>query len=127
MDGFLLYRTQDQIREKVDASGVGFKEKVVYDEEPAYSNPYKMGKISAATKKSSIAMLNNIRYIAGLQDNVAWDDSYGEYAQAAALVNAANNELSHYPACPSGMDDKLYQKGKKEHQAVICPDAAVFH
>lgn len=108
------YHIQDQIREKIESSGAGLKETVAYDEEPAYSNPYKLGKISVSTKKSSIAMLNNIRYIAGLQDNVTWDDSYGEYAQAAALVNVANNVgCSHYPERPSGMDDTLYQKGKK--------------
>ena len=106
------YHTQDQIRAKIDSSGVGFQDDITFDEEPVYQSPYKLGKISEATKKSSIAMLNNIRYVAGLQDTVTWDDSYGEYAQAAALVSAANDSLSHYPAKPSGMDDTLYKKGQ---------------
>lgn len=51
------------------------------------------------------------RFVAGLPDDVEISKEYNKYAQAAALVNAANGCLDHFPSKPSGMSDDLYDLG----------------
>ena len=102
--------SQDEIKSRIRSSGIGSNENFEYDVTPSFIMPYSLGSLSASTKNKCIAMLNNIRYVAGLQD-VSWDDSYGEYAQAAALVDAAIGQLTHYPSRPEGMSDDLYELG----------------
>lgn len=83
----------------------------VYDEEPSSVQPYALGKLSSKSLTYALNALNQMRYIAGIGDHVELNDSYNELTQAAALVNAANDALSHYPAKPEGMDDALYNLG----------------
>ncbi len=86
---------------------------VNYDANPVITPPYALGKISDSSLNGTITLFNTFRYIAGIPANVTLNDEYNELAQSAALVNAANNQMSHYPAQPSGMSDEMYQKGKK--------------
>ena len=72
--------------------------------------PYRAGKISEKTRADALAIVNTIRYIAGLPE-VTSDAEYEAYAQAAALVNAVNDDLSHYPEKPAQMSDELYRQG----------------
>ena len=55
-------------------------------------------------------MFNQVRYIAGLDDQVTLNSNYIDLAQAGALTNAINNSLSHTPTQPVGMDAELYNK-----------------
>ena len=71
--------------------------------------PYQAGKISDKTRADALAIVNTIRYIAGLPE-VTSDAEYEAYAQAAALVNAVNDDLSHYPEKPEQMSDELYRQ-----------------
>ncbi len=72
--------------------------------------PYSAGKISDKTRADALAILNTIRYIAGLPA-VTSDAGYEAYAQAAALVNAVNDGISHYPEKPAQISDELYRQG----------------
>ncbi len=88
--------------------------RVLYDTKPVFSNgPYKAGSLSASTLKGAVDVLNLSRYIAGIPYNVELKDEYNRWAQAGALVNAANNVMSHNPKQPKDMDFSLYQLGKK--------------
>ena len=82
-----------------------------YDAMPGITPPYSLGKVSDSTLNDSLALLNTFRYIAGLPANVTLKSEYNELAQAASVVNAANDKMTHYPEKPAGMDDALYQKG----------------
>lgn len=84
---------------------------ITYAVEPSTKTPYSAGRLSDATQQSALKMLNQMRYIAGIDANVTLDAKYCEEAQAATLVNAINGELSHYPEQPAGMDYPLYKLG----------------
>lgn len=105
--------TQEEIRQFIlknkSATGTG----ITYVSEPNL-NPgnYAPGQLSDASLNAGLKMLQNIRYVAGLDTDLVLDPEYCEYAQAAALVNAANNNLEHYPSRPSGMSEEMYQKGR---------------
>lgn len=104
--------TADQIKQKYKDLGLDQKLPAdTWDAEPVLSAPYSPGYLSLASQNKGVAVLNLARFIAGIPSNVTIDSSYAEYAQAAALVNCVNNELSHYPAKPDGMSDEVYNKG----------------
>ena len=103
--------TADEIRAFIKSSGASASDRVQYDVGPLLTQPYSPGSLSSATLESAVAMVNQIRYIAGLSYNVTLDADYNQMAQAGALVNAVNGSLSHYPSRPAGMDDALFQLG----------------
>ena len=87
---------------------------VTYEQEPVTTGPnYNAGKLSQSTLQGAVDMLNFMRYIAGIPYDVQLNDSYNRMAQAGALVNAVNDEVTHYPAKPQDMEDSLYQLGYK--------------
>ena len=104
----VAYHTQDEIRDFVKQSGAKLNDKLTFEEEPVTTEPFSLGKLSKDTLDSSVAMINQIRYIAGLSYNVSISDEYCELTQAAALSNYLNNELSHFPDKPEGMSDEMY-------------------
>ena len=99
--------TLEQIRSRYFAIPVYNSE---YDVIPNVSVPYSAGRMSAACMEAGIGTLNLYRYVAGL-DDVFLRDDLTEDAQYGALVNAANDFLSHDPEQPSGMDYNIYKKG----------------
>lgn len=109
----VAYRTQREIRDYAKKSGVSLKDALTFAENPITAEPYALGKLSDKTLKSAADMLNQIRYIAGISDGVKLSDSYNELAQAAALSNYANNDLSHFPVQPAGMPDDMYALAKE--------------
>ncbi len=109
----VAYRTQEEIRAYVKENGATTNDALSFAEEPVTTSPYALGRLSDETLQSALAMINQIRYIAGLSDNVALDDGYTEKVQAAALVNYVNNKLSHTPTQPSDMSDEMYQLGSQ--------------
>ena len=90
---------------------LGADDSVQFDATPSIQSPYKLGQVSASYLEEGVNTVNIIRYIAGLPANVTLNKKYNESAQAAALVCAANGEISHTPSKPLGMDSNLYQKG----------------
>lgn len=109
----VAYRTQKEIRDYAKKSGVLLKDALTFSENPITAEPYALGKLSDKTLKSAADMLNQIRYIAGIPDGVELSDSYNELAQAAALSNYANNDLSHFPVQLAGMPDDMYALAKE--------------
>lgn len=109
----VAYHTQDEIRAYIESSGAGLTDAVTFRENPVTEVPFGLGSLSEDTLNSALRMLNQIRYIAGIPYDVALDDSYNQQAQAAALANYVNNELSHEPARPEGMTDEMYELAKK--------------
>ena len=82
----------------------------VYDNYPSLEAPYESGSLKEGVYTQYLNMINQVRYIAGLSE-VTLNQSYNEQAQAAALLNAINDRLSHYPERPDGMNDDLYNLG----------------
>ena len=82
-----------------------------FDIQPSAQAPYVVGQLSYESLQYAFNILNQMRYIAGVPADVSEKAEYTELAQAASLVNAANDELTHYPDKPAGMDDDLYQLG----------------
>ena len=83
----VAYRTQEEIRVFVRQSGAGLDDAITYAEEPGVTVPYSAGRLSEETLQSAVAMLNQVRYIAGLSYDVQLDGSYSEKCQAASIVN----------------------------------------
>ncbi len=82
-----------------------------YKVEPKTTGSYSAGELSAETLKNALNAVNQMRYIAGLPSDVKLNSDYTKAAQAATLVNAANNTMSHSPSKPGGMKDSLYELG----------------
>ena len=81
-----------------------------YDTPYSKTQPYAQGAVSAVNRQEALNALNFVRYIAGIPSDVQLKDSYNDGCQIGSLVNAANNELSHYPSKPEGMSDELYNQ-----------------
>ncbi len=113
----VAYHTQQEILDRMKKDGlntsdtVSQSEGMTYGETPVTTAPYAAGSLSQDTLNKALAMLNQIRYIAGLQDNVTLSDEYNGLTQAAALVNYVNRDLSHEPAQPADMAKELYDLG----------------
>lgn len=107
------YHTQKEISNYIKKKGIDVNLDVVYTKQPSPTSPYKTGKLSDKTLNEALQTLNAIRYIAGIDDNVTLDTTYNEKTQAAALTNAANQYLTHYPTQPAKMSNSLYALGKE--------------
>ena len=105
------YRTQKDIIDYVKASGVNLNDPLTFKTNPVLSAPYSPGALSDSTLNSALKMLNVLRYIAGVPNNVTLSEDYNQRCQAGAIVNYGNGMISHYPAWPSGMSADLYNLG----------------
>ncbi|MGN0485286.1 MAG: CAP domain-containing protein [Lachnospiraceae bacterium] len=102
------YHTKEEIREYL--KNVDLNAATEYEVAASTKPPYEPGKLTEKSLNDALATMNAIRYVAGL-DAVELDEDYNEKAQTAALVNAANQNISHYPEKPQGMEDSLYEVG----------------
>ena len=73
--------------------------------------PYAKGTLEESTLNNALNALNFVRYVAGIPADVTLNEKYNSLAQAASLVNAVNDELTHYPVQPEDMTDELYLEG----------------
>lgn len=105
--------TQDEIRARIKAAEA-MTCNVTYTQEPVTVGPnYSPGAINRESQESALALLNALRFTAGIPDNVKLKDEYIEQCQAGALVNAVNGEMSHNPNKPADMEQTLYNQGYK--------------
>ena len=106
------HHTQQEISTYLSESGVSFYDETSYSVEPVINTV--RGQLSNESKNGALKILNNIRYIAGLNP-VSLDDSYGDLAQAAAFVNASIGRMTHYPdqvaQKPAEMSDEDWTAG----------------
>lgn len=110
----VTYHSQSDIEQYMASSGITdalISGTTTMASDPVLSAPYAAGKVSDESIGQALAMLNQIRYIAGLDAGVTLNDTYTQMAQTGSMLNAANNQLSHYPSRPSGMSDELYELG----------------
>ena len=105
------YHTQQEITTYIKKKGIDINQGVEYKKQPSITSPYKAGTLTDKTLNEALETLNAMRYIAGIDDTVTLDNAYNEKTQAAALTNAANHTLSHYPSHPSSMSKSLYELG----------------
>lgn len=106
------YHTSSEIRAYMAQSGASTSNATVMAEEADLSAPYSAGSLTQESLDDALKMLNQIRYIAGLDYNVTLNANYNEKVQAGVLLNAINKQLSHYPSRPDGIDDALYELGR---------------
>ena len=103
--------TKKEIYDYVQAAQYGAFDEESFETVPeANDPPYRLGKISQQTRTGALAVLNVFRYVAGLPE-VVNDPEYEEYAQAAALLNAVDGYISHYPDQAENVSDDLYEIG----------------
>ncbi|NLK27694.1 MAG: hypothetical protein GX306_05045 [Clostridiales bacterium] len=106
------YRTQEEIREYIRTNGATLNDPITYEKKPNVNGPYDMGALSKETLNSAISMINQVRFIAGLNYDVKLNSEYSKLTQAASLMNYLNNTLSHYPVKPNGVNESLYELGR---------------
>ena len=109
----LDYPTQDEIRQKYSELEFSTMKEIEYTEAYSTKSPYSMGDISSDDRLQALNAVNFCRYLAGLPADVTLNSSFNEKTQAASLVNASNNVLTHYPSQPSGMSSELYKLGSE--------------
>jgi len=116
----LKYRMKDEITRRwlsympLNAGSLYMGKNQIYEEQPDLSpGDYKAGRLKKIYIDDGMNAVNFARYLAGLPADIAPDWKLAEQQQAAALSNAAIDQLSHYPAQVSGMQDELYQLGYK--------------
>ncbi len=79
-----------------------------YVTQPSVIYPYSMGEVKAVVQQNALNRFNNYRRLAGL-GSVTLNAEYTQYAQGAAVVNAANNVMTHYPTKPDDMPDNFFK------------------
>lgn len=101
--------TQAEIRAKANGRKVVMSEPVTYSVKPDGKAPYNIGTMSGSSLTNGINLINNIRYVAGLNDNVQLDTDLTKKAQAAAFISGVNGSLSHIdPTRPAKMSEAMY-------------------
>ncbi|MBQ2116061.1 MAG: CAP domain-containing protein, partial [Lachnospiraceae bacterium] len=103
-------RSFEEIKNYLKSSGASINDPVRYATNPVLKAPYASGALDDQTLNSGLAMVNQIRYIAGLSP-VTLNSTYNKYAQSAALIQKLNGCLNHYPDKPEGIDEDLYKEG----------------
>lgn len=107
--------SEDEIRAFVSAHPAETISHTTYRRLPSTS-PCVPGLISEESTQNAINMLNQIRFIAGLNADVENDPSWEEKLGAAAMANGLNSSISHDPRRPSVWEgaeyDELYQMAR---------------
>nr|WP_237179022.1 S-layer homology domain-containing protein [Paenibacillus sp. MMS18-CY102] len=84
----------------------------IYAEQPKLTAPYDAGKLKPAYIEDGINAANFVRYLAGLPNDLTADWTLEQQQQTAALVNAVNNQLTHYPSKPADMEQAIFELGQ---------------
>ncbi len=78
---------------------------------PSADSPYSLGNLKNGMLLDGLRTTNFVRYLAGLPDRLVLDVQLNRKAQHGALVLAANDELTHEPRKPLGMNRAFYEIG----------------
>jgi hypothetical protein len=89
-----------------------FGETNVYDAAPSFRSPFRAGRLRADYMRDALNAANMVRFLAGLPDVQLWD-SWNDYAQYAAVLNAAHNAVGYQQSQPAGMDSDFYANARK--------------
>lgn len=108
--------TKKEIATYFEESQKSISNRILYKTSPAINDLTRLdaiGELAEETCNSALARFNQYRYIAGL-NALTINDTYSDYAQAAAFINACENNgdggvIYSYPKKPEAMtSDKLY-------------------
>lgn len=116
--------SQEEIRNHIEKSGSNFKQRDEYSKQftemetlpvtadsPAVGLD-DIGELSEATQNNALAVLNNFRYIAGLEPvSITDDTSRKQKIQAGMYLNYLNKEINHYPSQPANASKELFDAG----------------
>lgn len=102
-----LAMTRDELRSAYRAIAQARSDATPYEQLPDASGFSAVGVLSEAKQQEALSYLNFLRSIAGLR-SVSISPLYTLRAQNAALLLAANDQISHSPARPEGMHADLY-------------------
>lgn len=101
-------RSQSAIRAFISEHPADTATASAYRVTPSTAEPFAPGLLTEATIQNALNMVNQCRYIAGLNANVVNDPEQEEAVGAIALVNALNRTLSHSPERPEALSDSKY-------------------
>ncbi len=92
-----------------------------YVSKPSVTNPYSMGEVRADMQQNALNRMNAYRRLAGLAP-VSINSNYTKLAQAASVVNATNDMMTHFPTKPADMPNGLYNDGYEgaSHSNIAC-------
>ena len=99
--------TRDEVRALWQDLSAQFEDASPYQTLPEPQN-FVSGALTGAAQRDALNVLNFLRTLAGLE-SVQLNSLYSLRAQNGALLLAANDELTHHPLQPEGMQDDLYQ------------------
>lgn len=78
---------------------------------PSVVSPYSLGELKSEVLQDALNTTNLMRFIAHLPSDITLNESFNTEAQAAAVVNAANNKMTHYPTKPQNMIESMFSLG----------------
>lgn len=113
LDSGLASRTKEEVARKYEELMPDLGKSVSFEEEPSIEAPYSAGKLSDEDLQAGLDAVNLVRYIAGLPDDITLNEDYNSLTQHASVVNAANDQLSHYPFQPADMDSDFFKLGEE--------------
>lgn len=79
---------------------------------PNTTPSYRLGSLQQPLLTDARNLTNFLRFIASVPSNVRVSNTYNMYAQATAVVNAANQSITHTPAKPYNMSPSLFEQGR---------------
>lgn len=79
-----------------------------YDEKINHTNG---GILSKKTLQNALNLTNFIRYVAGLPDDVIYDEEWCRICNSGSEINRLNNKLDHHPEKPEGVSEDFYNRG----------------
>lgn len=100
-------RTQEEIQAFADANPSYTAQLNIYTK-AATDDPYTVGYLSDVNQRSALNLLNQVRYIAGLDGNLTLLPEREEMEAATALVLRLFGGLSHYPPRAEALSDAQY-------------------
>lgn len=100
-------RTREEIQAFADAHPSYTAQLNIYTK-AATDNPYTVGYLSDVNQQSALNLLNQVRYIAGLDGNLTLMPEREEMEAATSLVLRLFGGLSHYPLRAAALADTRY-------------------
>ena len=100
-------RTQEEIQAFADAHPSYTAQLNIYTK-AATDDPYTVGYLSDVNQRSALNLLNQVRYIAGLDGNLTLMPEREEMMAATSLVLRLFGGLSHYPSRAAALSDSQY-------------------
>lgn len=103
----VAFRTQAQVQAFVDAHPAYAGQVNIYSI-AATDEPYAVGSLSPVNQRSALNLLNQIRYITGLDADLTLLSDMEQMEASTALVLRLNATLSHFPERPAVLSDSRY-------------------